>query len=413
MPRKELRHLWRKGKPCGRISEPPVEYTPAEDIESRIKKVRCLMEEASLDGAFFHYKIDYYYLSGTMQDSLLYIPVDGEPILFVKREIGRARRESPLKNIVPFRSLKDVKPYVGSIKRVGFQLDVIPYNDMVKVKNVLGEMDLVNVSPMTIELRKKKSPFEIRVMEKAAAIARKVYDKAPEFLKEGVREIEVGGMLEAYAKSLGHEGLLRVRSLNYEAYTWHILSGRTGSVVSQSDSPMGGFGLSPAFPVGASMKKIKRDEPILVDFGICYHGYQVDQTRMYAIGKMPEVFEKAYHVCRDIHYRVLDKAVGGVSCNDLFEYSKELARDAGYEPYYLGFNPHKVRFLAHGIGLELAELPFMAPGRTYPLEEGMTFAIEPKMVFPKKGACGIENTVLMEKGGYRILTDIDEKIILV
>ena len=67
-------------------------------------------------------------------------------------------------------------------------------------------------------------------------------------------EIELAGLMEAYAKPLGHEGLLRVRSLNWEAYTWHVLSGRTGSIVSQSDSPMGGQGLSAAFPVGASLK---------------------------------------------------------------------------------------------------------------------------------------------------------------
>jgi Xaa-Pro aminopeptidase len=51
---------------------------------------------------------------------------------------------------------------------------------------------------------------------------------------------------------------------------------------------MGGLGLLACLSCGASMKKIKRDEPILVDFGICYHGYQVDKTRMYAIGSMPE-----------------------------------------------------------------------------------------------------------------------------
>ena len=62
-------------------------YTPKEEITSRIAKLRTLMEKASLDGAFFHYKIDYYYLSGTMQDVLLFVPVDAEPILFVKKRI--------------------------------------------------------------------------------------------------------------------------------------------------------------------------------------------------------------------------------------------------------------------------------------------------------------------------------------
>ena len=389
-------------------------YAPKEEIYSRIEKLKTLMEKASLDGAFFHYKIDYFYLSGTMQDSLLFVPLEGEPVLFVKREISRARRESPIETIIPMRSfVKDIVPHVKPMKRVGLQLDVVPYNDVVKFRDVTGEAELVNVSPLVKEIRKFKSSFEVRLMERAAEIQKKVYGIIPHILKEGMSEIEVGGILEAHAKKLGHEGLLRVRSLNYEAYTWHIISGRTGTIVSQSDSPMGGLGLSPAFPVGASMKKIRRDEPILIDFGVCYHGYQVDQTRMYAIGSMPDPFVKAYEVCREILYRVLDKALTGMVSRDLFEYSRKLADESGFGDVYLGYKPHQVKFLAHGIGIELAEFPFITANHDYPILDGMTLAIEPKMVFPKKGACGIENTVLMEKGGYRILTDIDEKIVII
>jgi Xaa-Pro aminopeptidase len=371
------------------------------------------MEKASLDGAFFHYKIDYYYLAGTMQDSLLFVPLDDKPILFVKREISRARRESPIEQIVPFRSMKDIFAHIRPMKRVGLQLDVMPYNDVIKFKEFLGNAETVDVSPLTKEVRKVKSPYEIGLMEKAAEISKKVYEKVPELLKEGMAEIELGGILEAYAKTLGHEGLLRVRSLNYEAYTWHILSGRTGSIVSQSDSPMGGLGLSPAFPVGASMKKIRRNEPILVDFGISYHGYHMDQTRMYAIGSMPDLFVGAYEACREIHYRVLDKVLEGAISKELFEFSKQLADKMGYGEYYLGYGHHKVRFLAHGIGIELAEFPYIAATHDYSIDEGAVFAIEPKMVFPKQGACGIENTVIIEKEKYRILTDTDERIVLV
>ena len=39
-----------------------MKYAPRDEIETRISKVKKLMEKASLDGAFFHYKIDYYYL---------------------------------------------------------------------------------------------------------------------------------------------------------------------------------------------------------------------------------------------------------------------------------------------------------------------------------------------------------------
>jgi Xaa-Pro dipeptidase len=391
-----------------------IQHTPKEEITRRIENLRPLLKKASLDGAFFHYKIDFFYLSGTMQDAFLFVPTDGAPKLFVKRDLRRAQRESPLDEVLPIRSFSEIEPYARGMKRVGFQLDVAPYNFVLKFKEYLDpDVELIDVSPLTKALRTYKSPFEISIIEKAAAIAKKVYEAVPHLLKEGMREIELGGIMESMAKSMGHEGLLRVRSMNYEAYTWHILSGRTGSIVSQSDSPMGGLGLSPAFPVGASMKKMKRGEPILVDFGICYHGYQIDQTRMFAIGSMPDEFARAYHVCRDIHYRVLDKVLTGAKSNELFAYSVELAKEAGYGDYFLGYDNHKVRFLAHGIGLELAEPPFIAQSHDYPIEQGTVFAIEPKMVFPRKGACGVENTILMENGGYRVLTTMDENIIVV
>ena len=387
--------------------------TPKDELETRIRFLMPLMEKAGLDAAFFHYKIDYYYFSGTTQDGFLFAPTGGAPVLFVRRELGRAKRESRLERVLALKSPEEIRPYVSGMKRIGLQLDVMPYNMVLAFKEHLGDAELVNVSSLAKAVRKKKSPFEIGIMEKAAAIAREVYGKIPEILKEGMREIELGGILEAIAKPLGHEGLLRMRSLNYEPYTWHILSGRAGSIVSQADSPMGGLGLSPAFPVGASMKKMRKNEPILIDFGINYHGYHMDLTRMYAIGRMPEEFARAYGVCRDIHYRVLDRATSGVTASELFRYSNELANDAGLGAYYLGYGHHKVSFLGHGIGVELSELPFLAPRHDYPMEEGMTLAIEPKMVFPRKGATGIENTVVFEKHGYRVLSDVDEGITIV
>ncbi len=219
-------HGEEKGRLEGRVTG-GMKYAPKENLMHESVNLRHYWKRPLSTGPF-SLQDRLYYLSGTMQDSLLYVPVDSDPILFVKREISRARRESGLENIVPYRSIKDIPQYVKPVKRLGMQLDVIPYNDVVKFKELFGDVEFIDCSPLTKEIRKYKSPFEIGLMEKAAEIARKVYAKVPEFLHEGATEIEVGGQMEAYAKSLGHEGLLRVRSLNYEAYTWHILSGRTG-----------------------------------------------------------------------------------------------------------------------------------------------------------------------------------------
>jgi Xaa-Pro dipeptidase len=413
MPKRGSLPSWKRERQYGRTSRKDMLLTPKDEIYARIEKIQPLMEKASLDGAFFHYKIDYYYLSGTMQDAILFLPLRGEPVLFVKRELGRARKESPLANVIPFKTINELQPHAGGMNRLGLQLDVMPYNSVLPYKELLPQAEFVNCSSIAKAVRKIKSPFEVKLMEKAAAIAKKVYAKIPEVLHEGMREIELGGILEAYAKPLGHEGLLRMRSLNYEPYTWHILSGRSGSVVSQADSPMGGTGMSPAFPVGASMKRMRKGEAILIDFGVNYHGYHMDLTRMYAIGNMPDQLAHAYDVCRDIHYRVLDRAVQGATASELFSYSRELAVESGFGAYYLGHGRHKVNFLGHGIGVELSELPFLAPKHDYPLVDGMTLAIEPKMVFPGKGATGIENTVVFEKGRYRVLSNVDEKITIV
>jgi len=214
-------------RPSGRTSNGRYEIRTKRELDARIGKLKTLLEKASLEGAFFITRS----IILPVRHDAGFAPLcscDSDPILFVKREISRARRESGLENIVPYRSIKDIPQYVKPVKRLGMQLDVIPYNDVVKFKELFGDVEFIDCSPLTKEIRKYKSPFEIGLMEKAAEIARKVYAKVPEFLHEGATEIEVGGQMEAYAKSLGHEGLLRVRSLNYEAYTWHILSGRTG-----------------------------------------------------------------------------------------------------------------------------------------------------------------------------------------
>jgi Xaa-Pro aminopeptidase len=260
------------------------------------------------------------------------------------------------------------------------------------------------------ETRRIKSPFEINLMSVAGEIGKKVYQEARKILKEGMTEIEFGGLLEATAKRYGHEGLLRVRSLNYEAYTWHVLSGLTGGIVSQSDSPMGGLGLSPAFPVGASQKVMKAHEPILVDFGTCYHGYQADETRMFSIGKMKQKFIDAYNACKEIHDTVLEETRPGADCEAIFLKTLRLAEKLGYKDSYLGPPGLQTRFVAHGIGMELNELPFIAQGQSYPLEKGMTFALEPKIVFPGEGSVGLENTVVVTETGYEILTPVSQKI---
>jgi Xaa-Pro dipeptidase len=390
-------------------------YTPLEELKERIDKLRRHMEGGGIESLLVVQKMDLYYLSGTTQDGLLFIPLEGKPLLMIRRELERARLESPLEEAVGLKSTRDlpslIQKHCGRLPRIlGLSMDVLPVMDYLRYQEIFSDARFIDSSLLIRDIRKIKSPFEVELMRGGAEIGRKVYKEAKEILKEGMTEIEFGGLLEAVAKRHGHEGLLRVRSLNYEAYSWHVLSGLSGGIVSQSDSPMGGLGLSPAFPVGASLRVMRAHEPILVDFGICYHGYQVDETRMFSIGKMGEKFSEAYKACREIHEAVLDETRPGADCEALFQKSIQMAEKLGYRDNYLGPPGLQTRFIAHGIGLELNEPPFLAQGHTYPLEKGMTFALEPKIVFPGEGSVGIENTILVTQEGYEILTPLEEDI---
>jgi Xaa-Pro aminopeptidase len=390
-------------------------YIPMEEIEDRLTRVKTGMKKQGIEALLVVQKMDFYYLTGTTQDGILFVPLEKKPLLMVKRELERAIVESPIENVVTLNSSRElpslIRDYVGRLpQHLGLELDVLPVKDYFRLQDLFPGVRLMDASPIYRDVRKIKTPFEIDLMRSAAEIGRKVYQKAKEILEPGMTEIQFGSLLEATAKRYGHEGVLRVRSLNYEAYSWHVLSGSNGGIVSQSDSPMGGLGLSPAFPVGASFRAIEANEPVLVDFGTCYHGYQVDETRMFSIGKMNQKFIDAYNACREIHDAVLEEVRPGMDCEILFVKTLRLAEKLGYKESYLGPLGLQTRFIGHGIGLELNELPFIAQGHSYPLEERMTFAFEPKIVFPGEGSVGIENTVVVTQGGYEVLTKVDQNI---
>jgi Xaa-Pro dipeptidase len=391
-------------------------YTPAEEIKRRLQMLRTELDQREWAAALIVQDVDLLYFSGTMQNALLFVPRAGKEILMVKKYGERAQRESAVEQVLPLNSWNEIPSLIadhqGSIPRtIGIELDVLPAKEYVRLQEIFSGVAITDSSSMIRSIRKIKSPYEIDHMKQAGEIGKIVYAEVPRILKEGMTEIELAGILLAVAMRHGHQNYLRMRAFNSYAYSWHVLSGYTGGMLSYIDAPMGGMGLSPAFPVGASLKPINAHEPILIDFGICYNGYQVDETRMFCCGELSQKFKDAYRAARQIETEVAAIARPGVSCHELFHRGWKVAEELGYKEYFMGPLGHKTRFIGHGIGLEIDEYPFIAQGHDYPLEEGMTFALEPKMVFPTEGAVGIENTFVVRQHGVEKLTPAEEELI--
>jgi Xaa-Pro aminopeptidase len=74
-------------------------------------------------------------------------------------------------------------------------------------------------------------------------------------------------------------------------------------------------------------------------------------------------------------------------------------------------NKHRVKFLGHGVGLTIDELPVIAKGFDEPLEENMVIALEPKKGVPGIGMTGVEDTYIVTPGGGQCITGGGREII--
>jgi Xaa-Pro dipeptidase len=224
--------------------------------------------------------------------------------------------------------------------------------------------------------------------------------------------MEFAGLFEAYARTIGHGGKLRVRNYNTEGYSWHVLSGTSGGLVGVLDSPASGEGTSAAFPAGAGNRRLRPGEPVMVDLGTVMNGYHMDETRMFAIGSMPEKAYRASRAAIEIHDAVLDLATPGRTLAELFEHACARADRLGYADAFLGPPGHKASFIGHGIGLELIEPPIIARARALPLEVGMVFALEPKLVYENEFAAGVESVFQVTAGGGRLISKVPVDIFM-
>ena len=390
---------------------------PNGEITRRRLNVQRTLKENRIDGLIIVQRADLLYFSGTAQNGFLFIPAEGEPLLFIKRYLPRAQAESPLQNIIGINSIREVPghicDYYGRFPDVlGFEFDVIPVKTFNFYKSFFPAKEFVDGSSSILSVRMIKSEWEIEQMERTAEMSGRTFEYMKTIIRPGLTEMEFAGMYETFARKLGHGAGLRVRDYLTEGYPWHVLSGKSGGMVGLLDSPASGEGTSVAFPCGAGNKKLAYDEPVMVDLGSVLNGYHMDETRMFAIGSMPDKALKACRAAIRIHDSVLEKVKPGVTAGELFRHAESLAGSLGYADFFLGPPGHKVSFIGHGIGMELIEQPVIARGRDEQLMPGMVFALEPKMVFQNEFSAGIESVFAVTETGARLISRVPVEIFI-
>ena len=397
-----------------------MQIIPASEIANRIVALQALLRENRVDAAVIRQNADLFYFTGTVQDSHLIVPSSGNPVFLVRRSLARAEAESPLRPIIQMKSLVQVREATfeacgtSEPKTIGFELDVLPANAFfIYDEKIFPKQQIVDISGPIRQVRTIKSSWEIQIMRDAAAISKLVAESVPHLLTPGMTELELCAELEAVSRKAGNSGMIRLRAFNMEMVFGHVLSGPNAAVPSYADTPTGGPGISPAYGQGAGDKKINAGEIVSVDTMIIWNGYANDQTRNFCIGPPPPRLASAYEFVRSVHARFRNLARPGAITGELYEAVWRWAREAGWAPWFMGCSDPRVTFVAHGIGVEVDEFPFIAQGQKLELQQGMVFAFEPKVIIPDEGVAGLENTYLVTSDGIESLNTATEELVII
>ena len=248
-----------------------MEYVPREELERRWSKVRQCMD---CDSLVVLQNVDQFYLTGTIQDGVLWFPYDGEPVFAVRKSHKRAIEESALTNIVPFRKYRELEalfPNPGEV--FGVEMDIVPVTLYRQIEKVFPNSRIVDCSMTLRKARSVKTEYEIEHIRAAAAMLDEAFIDIPTQLSEGLKEFELSARIEYVMRMLGHQGLARVRRFNLEMFYGAVAFGDTSAYPHSFDGPVGVRGLYPAVQAMGGDTALVPGEPIMVDVVGGHGGY--------------------------------------------------------------------------------------------------------------------------------------------
>jgi Xaa-Pro dipeptidase len=395
-----------------------MDLLPIEEARSRLTRLQAWMQRDNADLVLVLQNADLAYFAGTIQTGLLCLPVAGEPLYLIQKSLSRARMESPWQRLMAITSLKPVPEIlaaeaIGVPRRIGLEMDVLPVSYYKRFQSLFPAAEFVDASDAIRKIRMIKSPYEAEQMRRAALILDRTFQRIPEWLQIGASELEVMAQLEGHMRELGHQGITRMRAFNGEIAYGTVSSGPSACYPTGFPGPVGAVGLYPVIPNGGSHRQLSSGDLVMVDVVGGYNGYIADVTRTFALKKLASDMQQAHDFALHLMREIESMLKPGTPCELIYATVMSRVEDSPYADKFMGCGDSRVRFVGHGLGLELDEFPVLASGIDLPLENGMTIAVEPKIFFPERGGVGIENTYLITATGCENLTPLKEEILVV
>lgn len=381
------------------------------ELKLRRDKIRALMAQQGIDAALITYNVNLIYTYGRVVSGYLYLPLNAPARLFIKRP-----NDIEGEHIHPIRKPEQI---TGLLKECGLPLpvklmlegDELPFTEYNRLAACFPETEVVSCGTALIrQARSIKTPIEIEMFRRSGIAHAKAYEQIPSVYQPGMTDRQLSVEIERLMRLEGCLGIFRVFGQSMEIFMGSLLAGDNAAVPSPYDFALGGKGLDPSLPGGVSGTLLQAGQCFMVDMGGNFYGYMGDMSRVFSIGKLPEQAYAAHQTCLETQEEIVAMAKPGTVCEDMYNKAIEIVTKAGFADYFMGVD-QKAKFIGHGIGLEINEMPVLAPRMKQELEPGLVFALEPKIVLPGIGPVGIENSWAVTTDGLEKLTLCKEEII--
>ena len=380
------------------------------ELELKWRRIQQAMRQEEADGCLLTMNMNLYYVSGQVFNGYFYLPAEGRPYWFVKRltvpetnQVHVIRKPEQMPEL--FRDLNLAMP-----RKLLLEADELSYNEYIRLQHVFRAEATGNASALIRHIRMIKTPWEIEQMRISARKHEAVYREIPACYRPGMRDIELQIEIEKRMRVHGSLGYFRAFGSNMDIFMGSLLAGENAGEPSPFDFALGGAGMHASGPLGANGTLLREGTTVMADMSGNYTAYQTDMTRVFSIGKLPDRAYRVHRVALEIQARMERTAKPGVPCAELYRDALAMAGQEGLKDCFMGTHL-QAKFVGHGVGLEINELPVLTTRSKDILQPGMTFAFEPKFVLAGIGAVGIENTFLVTDSGVEKMTLLDENII--
>jgi Xaa-Pro aminopeptidase len=391
------------------------------DHDARLDDLQRALAERGLAGALLFQSRDIFYYTGTAQPGWLAVRPD-EAVLFVSSGLDFARRDTGWgpDRLVEERRLEVVCrrmfPGPGRAERIGSELDVITAASRDALAASLGERELVDLSPQILAQRAIKDADELALVAAACLALEAGHQAALEHWRPGQSELELSAALEHGHRLAGHEGSFFIRQPDFDMGRGPLASGPNIGTISGRVFTISGVGLSAAIPAGASRRIVEAGDLVVTDIPTCVGGYHGDQSRTYRLGNAakPDGAEEAQAALCQVCDAVMAAMLPGISAGELFAVAARAAAANDMADAFLAFpSGARAHFIGHGIGLEGNEPPFLVKNGSARIQAGMVLTVEIHACLEDGLMVKLEDMVVVEEGGGRLLTITPRQLIQV